>query len=72
MAKRLWLLGLGAMAMVGLTHQAEANFSPDSSDAVVQAAPRIVQLQPFEDYRHFRSEERRVGNECRSRLSPYH
>src|SRR5256885_14721385 len=25
-----------------------------------------------QDFRHFRSEERRVGKECRSRWSPYH
>ncbi|MEO0736657.1 MAG: hypothetical protein AAFZ35_07585 [Cyanobacteria bacterium J06649_12] len=63
MAKRLWLLGLGAMAMVGLTHQAEANFSPDSSDAVVQAAPRIVQRQQFEDYRQVIERTRSMIND---------
>ena len=26
----------------------------------------------FDDHKKFRSEERRVGKECRSRWSPYH
>ena len=29
-------------------------------------------LQPLDDYYLWRSEERRVGKECRSRWSPYH
>ena len=28
--------------------------------------------QPVKAYKHNRSEERRVGKECRSRWSPYH
>ncbi|MBT9316699.1 hypothetical protein [Leptothoe spongobia] len=32
MARRLWLLGFGAMALMGLTYQAEANLSSDPSD----------------------------------------
>ena len=57
MTTRLWLLGLGAMAMVGLTHQAEANFPSDNSDVsnepviIQEEAPRIVRRQQFEDYR---------------------
>ena len=58
MAKRSWLLGLGVMAMMGLTYQAEANFLSASSDqpqftapAVDQELPRIVRRQQFEDYR---------------------
>ena len=57
MATRFWLLGLGAVAMVGLTHQAEANFLSDASDVSTESvilqeeAPRIVRRQEFEDYR---------------------
>src|SRR5260370_26547263 len=29
-------------------------------------------LHAYDRYREFRSEERRVGKECRSRWSPYH
>lgn len=57
MATRLWLLGLGAMALVGLAHQAEANLSSDPSAAsnlpatAPAESPRIVRRQQFEDYR---------------------
>ncbi|MEA5464280.1 hypothetical protein [Leptothoe sp. PORK10 BA2] len=53
MAKRLWLLGLGAMAMVGFTHQAKANLLSPSADvtSVTQETPRIVLRQQFADYR---------------------
>ena len=54
MAKRLWLLGLGAIALAGLTHQAQANLLAEPSDAVpavTQEAPRIVSRQQFENYR---------------------
>lgn len=57
MATRLWLLGLSAVAMVGLTHQAEANFLSDASDGSTESAmlqedaPRVVRRQAFEDYR---------------------
>ena len=40
---------------------------------LIDCAVRSMQVKPF--YRHFahnRSEERRVGKECRSRWSPYH
>ena len=57
MAARLWLLGLGAMALMGLVHQAEANLAAEPSEssdvpAVTQEeSPRIVRRQQFEDYR---------------------
>ncbi|NEZ62522.1 hypothetical protein D0962_06955 [Leptolyngbyaceae cyanobacterium CCMR0082] len=61
MAKRLWLLGLGAMAMMGMTYQAEANLSSEPAELLAnvsnvpvsgpEKAPRIVRRQQFEDYR---------------------
>ena len=33
---------------------------------------RILTRKPHPDSDHMRSEERRVGKECRSRWSPYH
>ena len=34
--------------------------------------PYVVQMDKFADSLQHRSEERRVGKECRSRWSPYH
>ncbi|MEM8612520.1 MAG: hypothetical protein AAGF93_10915, partial [Cyanobacteria bacterium P01_H01_bin.105] len=57
MATRLWLLGLGVIAMMGMPHQAEANFLSDTAgvsdipSANQSVAPRIVRRQQFEDYR---------------------
>ena len=41
----------------------------------LSVSPEIVQTSTFQfkDFNHYvRSEERRVGKECRSRWSPYH
>src|SRR5260221_5126445 len=56
--------------------------SEGGSEATAEARRRRVRTQPeptgpIRNYctrnrRHFRSEERRVGKECRSRWSPYH
>ena len=35
-------------------------------------AQTLEALDPSENYKGTRSEERRVGKECRSRWSPYH
>ncbi|ESA34695.1 hypothetical protein N836_14850 [Leptolyngbya sp. Heron Island J] len=57
MVARRWLLGLGAMALVGLAHQAEANLASDPSEVAnvpvisLEESPRIVRRQQFEDYR---------------------
>ena len=40
----------------------------DSSQTVYETAPQVAEP----DNNSFRSEERRVGKECRSRWSPYH
>ena len=40
---------------------------------VIEAGPAVVtQVKTVETDGHRRSEERRVGKECRSRWSPYH
>ena len=46
----------------------EANQSTTGADAVDNAISQGIDL----DGSHIRSEERRVGKECRSRWSPYH
>ena len=64
---------------------ARVNMSPGKGDIVVNGRPfkdylcreslAIVVTQPLDlvDQRNsYRSEERRVGKECRSRWSPYH
>ncbi|MEM9807826.1 MAG: hypothetical protein AAF959_21370 [Cyanobacteria bacterium P01_D01_bin.56] len=58
MARRLWLLALGAVTMVGVSHQAEANLPAEpsalaniSAPAETEEMPRIVRRQRFEDYR---------------------
>lgn len=54
MARRLWLLGLGTAALMGLTYQAEANLPSGSMNMTAadapQEMPRIVRRQQFEDY----------------------
>lgn len=57
MAKRLWLLGMSAMAMVGMTSQAKAISPWESLDlseepaAVQEDMPRIVRRNQFNNYR---------------------
>ena len=43
-----------------------------SGNASVAIEPRLPQADFPEHHHDFRSEERRVGKECRSRWSPYH
>src|SRR5688572_32552579 len=45
---------------------------PCSASGVVRRHPDIKWLRRAGDVAGFRSEERRVGKECRSRWSPYH
>ncbi|MEM6252010.1 MAG: hypothetical protein AAF821_03730 [Cyanobacteria bacterium P01_D01_bin.156] len=54
MARQLWWWGIGAVAMVSLCQQAEANFSPDVTPSIaknMKEMPRIVRRQRFDDYR---------------------
>ena len=46
----------------------------DVTIAANPAAKKLVKISDPEDFYHLhrRSEERRVGKECRSRWSPYH
>ena len=39
---------------------------------IIQELDKDINLNIFITFWHFRSEERRVGKECRSRWSPYH
>src|SRR3989442_10197638 len=44
----------------------------DSFDLVVSIFGAMFAPKPFDVAKEMRSEERRVGKECRSRWSPYH
>src|SRR2546421_7737483 len=68
------LAGLGqivlrrAMRETGLRRRALSRYADHPSDPAVSRAESHVRPS----CRSFRSEERRVGKECRSRWSPYH
>ena len=49
----------------------EAHFSIDGQTFQLNIY-RNIELSKKEQYKDYRSEERRVGKECRSRWSPYH
>src|SRR2546425_13290676 len=57
-------LGLDRAALHRVRAQVEASFD--------RKAPGDVDLPLVQDVKRMRSEERRVGKECRSRWSPYH
>ena len=40
--------------------------------SIMQLLPKLSRIEEGEIIYHSRSEERRVGKECRSRWSPYH
>src|SRR3712207_9140249 len=65
-----------AMRKLQMAEFAIANFYVDKVDEnkLVEAAiiKMLEQLDPHSTYSDARSEERRVGKECRSRWSPYH
>ena len=73
-AVAILMAGGGALLWLGQAGNSSAS-AAESSDAVIAAAraraaasdPRLAGAYRFE-----RSEERRVGKECRSRWSPYH
>src|SRR2546426_7051461 len=49
------------------------DWGPGAAPNVYGADPDILTIDPsFNSLRQGRSEERRVGKECRSRWSPYH
>src|SRR3989475_13072949 len=75
-------LGARAMGGAGLVMVEMTCTSPDAritpgcpglwNDEQAQAFARIVDFVHAQGGAHIRSEERRVGKECRSRWSPYH
>src|SRR2546430_4431176 len=62
----------------GFTRQDVATNESDPKDTLVgqltgsPPKPTVIFQVPAEAYEFARSEERRVGKECRSRWSPYH
>ena len=42
------------------------------TDKLEQGIKELFESERFKEYLRTRSEERRVGKECRSRWSPYH
>src|SRR2546425_12060901 len=59
--------------LVNLTRLLDVRTWPDlATEAVLRVGGRLHGLEPPSDLPAERSEERRVGKECRSRWSPYH
>ena len=55
-----------------LTGQLTGSFRTDDQSMHFTITPPSLKMDPNEAYYTTRSEERRVGKECRSRWSPYH
>src|SRR3989454_9123210 len=55
-----------------LLRRSEARFARLSESGIIGIVVADLRGGPFEANDAFRSEERRVGKECRSRWSPYH
>ena len=69
----------GVRAALNTTQAALAGMRAQGFGRIVNIGTNLVQnpVVPYHDYTaakaaHRRSEERRVGKECRSRWSPYH
>src|SRR3712207_9435983 len=56
----------------GLTAAAAALVGPDAQQLADARPPLVGQCLAVDQHEGGRSEERRVGKECRSRWSPYH
>src|SRR2546427_13066979 len=63
---------LGAQGSAPRTPVVVAKAVADLGDAFVSIADHVKPAVVFIKAQHVRSEERRVGKECRSRWSPYH
>ena len=61
---------LTAGAMVGLIHAFEPDHVSAMSTQIISGKSNLTKKQSLRNLT--RSEERRVGKECRSRWSPYH
>ena len=61
-------MDIAAMSVVMANHQVRA----DASLAVMNNVKDMLEQQGQQLVEMLRSEERRVGKECRSRWSPYH
>ena len=60
--------------MIEYVYEQETTYAPlpNKFEAGTQNVEGVVGLDAAIDYIQNRSEERRVGKECRSRWSPYH
>ena len=56
----------------GLGRGLDAIFGTDAVDAKLKPMSQMTEIDIAEIIPNPRSEERRVGKECRSRWSPYH
>ena len=63
-------LGLAAVMLAGLTACGGSTAASDVPDGDGDPSTLTVAMECA--YAPYRSEERRVGKECRSRWSPYH
>ena len=60
------------MATIVFMDHDEGAFNPNSLGVLAKAASLGGEVSAFVGGSGIRSEERRVGKECRSRWSPYH
>src|SRR3712207_9202584 len=62
------------LARTSLTEDEIGEYSGERKEIrpVTIATYQVITTRRKGEYRHLRSEERRVGKECRSRWSPYH
>jgi len=59
-------------AIVNAAMRVDSTYNPDALTAAVTANKTLFTPEFFVSRKGWRSEERRVGKECRSRWSPYH
>ena len=65
--------GIKQLAPVGPNGEIIMDYSiRDAKEAGFNKVVFIIRKDIFEEFEEIRSEERRVGKECRSRWSPYH
>ena len=68
-----YIAGAGEIVQQDISDTLRQNFMPYAMSVIVsRAIPEIDGFKPSHRKLLYRSEERRVGKECRSRWSPYH
>ena len=66
------MLAAAGLRRLGLEARITANMAPETMLPAVGQGALGIEMKRSDAVLHRRSEERRVGKECRSRWSPYH